>query len=107
MIRKPTSGADCRVFAFGLKNIAAACFFSGLIAGGICAITNPRTPQGAVAAANANAASNSVDRTAKSDRLRPVLGVAHLPTYRPVGCEPAFSPVADPVRARFFGRCIT
>ena len=104
MIRKPTSGADHRVFAFGLKNIAAACFFSGLIAGGICAITNPRTAQGAVAAANA--ASNSVDRTAKSDRLRAV-NVAHLPTYRPVGCEPAFSPVADPVRARFFGRCIT
>ena len=57
----------------------------------------------------------SVNRTNKGDRLPlalkrtsnvspPAVAVKSRP---PVGCDPAFSGVADPARAHIFGRCIS
>jgi hypothetical protein len=30
-----------------------------------------------------------------------------MPTIVPAGCDPAFSPVAEPEHSHIFGRCIT
>jgi hypothetical protein len=57
----------------------------------------------------------SVDHTHKGDRLplapknistvsSPVLTTLSRP---PIGCEPAFSRVADPKRSHIFGRCVS
>jgi hypothetical protein len=55
----------------------------------------------------------SVNRTNKGDQLLlkrtstvslPAVAVKAQP---PVGCDPAFSRVADPARANIFGRCIS
>lgn len=57
-----------------------------------------------------------VNRSNKGDRLIPA-AAGRLPRHSsstrtepsgkgvPVGCDPAFSPVADPARASIFGRC--
>jgi hypothetical protein len=57
----------------------------------------------------------SVDHTHKGDRLP--LASKHTPTVSspvvttlsrpPIGCDPAFSRVADPKRSHIFGRCIS
>jgi hypothetical protein len=57
----------------------------------------------------------SVAHTHKGDRLP--LAPKHIPTVSspvvtaisrpPIGCEPAFSRVADPKRSYIFGRCIS
>jgi hypothetical protein len=70
---------------------------------------------GAGAALNGQPAIVSVDRSHKGDRL--VLGPKHPSTASsravttlsrpPMGCEAAFSRVADPQRAHIFGRCIS
>jgi hypothetical protein len=70
---------------------------------------------GAGAALSAQRDTVSVDRTNKSDRLP--LVTEHTPTVPspavttlsrpPMGCESAFSRVADPARAHIFGRCIS
>ena len=55
----------------------------------------------------------SVNRIHKGDRLSLVPKSAATPpvvttlSHPPVGCESAFSRVADPTRAHFFGRCIS
>jgi hypothetical protein len=60
----------------------------------------------------------SVNRTHKGDRLpqasnlqRPEINsnsMRFAPSINvPPGCDPAFSPVADPERGRIFGRCVT
>src|SRR5262249_11164460 len=60
----------------------------------------------------------SVNRTHKGDRLpqafnlqRPEINSNSMKvspsTNVPPGCDPAFSPVADPERGRTFGRCVT
>jgi hypothetical protein len=59
----------------------------------------------------------SVNRTNKADRLESVVGKSSLTTAprqssmsvgrRPIGCEPAFSPLAEPGRKHFFGRCVS
>lgn len=66
---------------------------------------------------NTKAASITVNAINKGDRLVPA--AARMPGQSnstpaepsglgvPVGCEPAFSAVADPARARLFGRCAT
>jgi len=51
-----------------------------------------------------------VDRTHKSDRLplRRALSSQHgvsLPKTMPLGCDPVFSPIADPAAAHIFRRC--
>jgi len=101
------------ILGHSLKEIAAASLFSCFIAGGICALTSPGV------ANNAAALTISVNRTVKADRL-PRAPVAQqseqictstesAPSRKHtlLGCEPAFSPVADPARAHYLGRCMT
>jgi hypothetical protein len=59
----------------------------------------------------------SVNRTNKADRLETVVAKASPASAprqssmsvgrRPIGCEPAFSPLAEPARKQFFGRCVS
>ena len=70
---------------------------------------------GAGAALSAQPDIVSVNRTHKSDRLSlmsksttPVSSSAVTTLSRPsIGCESAFSRVADPARAHIFGRCVS
>ena len=70
---------------------------------------------GAGAALSAQPDIVSVNRTHKSDRLSlmsksaaPVSSSAVTTLLRPpIGCELAFSRVADPARAHIFGRCVS
>ena len=55
-----------------------------------------------------------VDHTHKGDRLplaskqtSPVSSPVVTTLSRPIGCDPAFSRVADPKRSHIFGRCIS
>jgi hypothetical protein len=95
---------------YSLKKIVAASLLSSFIAGAICALTQP------VVAENAAVIATSVDRSNKSDRLR----VAQRPEYNsssahkaisskhsPLGCEPAFSPFANPGRPNLLNYCQT
>jgi hypothetical protein len=84
-----------------LKKIVAASLLSSFIAGAICALTEP------VVAENAAVIATSVDRSNKSDRLRVAQRPEHNSSsankaisskHSPLGCEPAFSPFADPGR---------
>jgi hypothetical protein len=99
----------CCTFRYRLKNIAAASLSSCFIAGAITTLTS------SVSADNAAGVTISVNRTSKGDR-RPIVPidqpVQHNSTEQPasehtlLGCEPAFSPVADPTRAHIFTHCM-
>jgi hypothetical protein len=99
-----------------IKEIAAACLLSCFIAGAGVAMTAPGAANGAI----------SVERSSKGDRL-PQAPLARqssntsepaktetnnetkTETQRkgtPLGCDPAFSPVAEPTRAHYFNRCM-
>jgi len=93
-----------------LKSLIAVAIAVGLIAGAAfpAAVSSPgaaKTVQPAV----------SVNRTNKGDRLPLTLKrtstisspAAATQARPPVGCDPAFSRVADPARAHIFGRCIS
>jgi hypothetical protein len=89
-----------------LKGAMAVAIAVGLIAGAFPAlVSNP----GFAKAAQTNIV---VNRAIKGDRL-PLkrTSAALLPVAAkaqpPVGCDPAFSRVADPARAHVFGRCIS
>jgi hypothetical protein len=102
------------VSAFRLKESVAAVILSSCIAGGIGAVTSPGV------AANAEAITIAVNRASKGDRLPPQAPIAQRsqpnspstdithssPKTTPLGCDPAFSPVADPVRAHIYKRCM-
>jgi hypothetical protein len=101
----------CDTFGYSLRQIAVACLFSGLIAAGVSALTNPS------AADYALAISVSINRTIKSDRLRlapdpkqPMDNSGAMGTVRfpkpTLGCEPAFSRVADPAHADIVRDCL-
>jgi hypothetical protein len=102
-----------RAFGFSLKQIAAACLLSGLIAGGVSALTSESV------AGNGPTSAFSVNRANKADRLpqAPVVQTprrqsAPTPVLRmqggvPVGCDRAFSPVADPANADVVRNCLT
>jgi hypothetical protein len=58
----------------------------------------------------------SVNRASKGDRLESIVAKSSPASTRyssmsvgrrPVGCEPAFSPLAEPARKHFFGRCVS
>jgi hypothetical protein len=90
--------------------IVAASLLSSFIAGAVCALTGP------VVADNAAVIATTVDRSNKTDRVRTVqrpednsssankaISFKHsLP-----GCEPAFSPFADPGRPNVLNYCQT
>ena len=89
------------------KGVMAVAIVVGLIAGAFPAVVS--TPSVAKTAQQ----TVSVNRTNKGDRL-PLertsavsLPVAAVKAHPPVGCDPAFSRVADPARAHIFGRCIS
>jgi hypothetical protein len=94
-----------------VKEIIAACLLSSLVAGTAVAITAPSAANGAGAV--------TVERSSKSDRLpqAPVVQptdknsdtATKTETPRkatPFGCDPAFSPVAEPSRAYYYNRCM-
>ena len=99
-----------RVSRRAAKNIALIGVVSCLAVTGFAqAVT------GAGAALSTQADIVSVDRIHKGDRLPqvpkrtsnvppPVVTTLSRP---PIGCEPAFSRVADPKRSHIFGRCIS
>ena len=100
-------------FTYGLKELAAAIVLSSFIAGGVGAMTGPASP------ASHKSVGTSVNRTLKGDRL-PSTPIAKRsphnststestpsPRRAPLGCDPAFSPVADPARGHIFKRCMS
>lgn len=106
------------VFGERFRNISAALLLSGLIAGAVCALTSP------VTADNAAAITVSVNRASKADRLPQTPRVEPArkpgrhdtnsienrtpnlkPRQTPIGCEPAFSPVAHPGRSDILTFC--
>src|SRR5215470_4916232 len=99
------------IFGYSLKHVVVAVFLSCTVASVVCAATAPK--------AAAPGRPINVNRIDKTDRLpvnpaRPAKPASTnsnetspLPAHVPVGCEPAFSPVADPARARVIGRCLT
>jgi hypothetical protein len=97
------------ISSFYIKRTIAAVLLSCFIAGGVSAMTKP-----AVTERN-EPITISVNRTQKGDRLKASRGQQHpndsktisVPPKRvPLGCDPAFSPVAAPQFAHIFGRCI-
>ena len=90
-----------RRFRNGARQIAGAVMLAAVLAGVACIATSGFANE-------AKFATPSVDRTHKSDRLPPASNfTTTVPKIVPAGCDPAFSPVADPERSRIFGRCIT
>jgi hypothetical protein len=95
---------------FGLKEILGAVVLSSFVAGGVSAMTGPAIVK------NDRIAVTSVDRTKKGDRLpqasvlqqrwNATSGFPASSTRIPLGCDAAFSPIADPARARIFKRCV-
>jgi hypothetical protein len=100
------------LFAYGFKEIAAAIVLSSFIAGGVGAMTGPARP------ATGTSVESSVNRILKGDRLPSMLTAKRsthnstsietklLPTRAPLGCDPAFSTVADPARGHIYRRCM-
>ena len=108
-----TNGTDVislRVSRRAVKKIAIIGVVGCLAVTGLATIVS-----GAVASLGTQADVVSVERSHKGDRLQlapkrtltvpsPVVITMSRP---PIGCEPAFSLVADPRRSRVFGRCIS
>ena len=100
-----------RTAAYTLRLRIAIALASCFVVGGCSAMSAP-------AVANADrTAPVSVNRTNKGDRL-PSVATANLfangvssttalstPRRPPLGCDPAFSPIADPARAGIYKRC--
>jgi hypothetical protein len=96
-------------FHFGAKQAIAALALLGFVASGVSAMTFPATHERQMV----------VNRTLKGDRLiqatvgqepriNPAATEGAAPLKRPpLGCDGAFSPVADPARANVFKRCMT
>jgi len=93
-----------------LKITIAAVVVGSFAAATVGAMSAPR-------AASGTSFEVSVNRTNKADRLESLLAKATPASAprqsnmsvgrRPVGCEPAFSPLAEPGRKQFFGRCVS
>jgi len=98
-------------FANSSKQIAGAVLLSAMFAGVVNIATTGFADE-------AKFSVISVNRTHKGDRLPRASNLQHPQinsnstrlgpsTNVPPGCDPAFSPVADPERGRIFGRCVT
>ena len=96
-------------FRNGSRQFAGAVMLAAVLAGVACVATSGL-------ASGAKFSTISVDRMHKGDRLSPASNLARpednfqtikTPRIVPAGCDPAFSPVAEPERSRIFGRCIT
>jgi hypothetical protein len=105
----------CSTFPLGLKETLGAVVLSCFIAAGVGAATNAANTR------REEPVMVSVNRTHKRDRLPEAAALPHRdpnnasstqissasPKRPPVGCDPAFSPVAEPARANIFKRCMT
>jgi hypothetical protein len=101
-----------RLFPYTLKQTSIVALLGCLIIGGVAAIDSPR-------ADNNQSVLISVNRTNKGDRLRSAAGPIRHPESSsaatklsvpphgpPLGCDPLFSPIADPAKARlYYRRC--
>jgi len=101
-----------RLFPYSLKQASVVAVLGCAIVGGIAAIDAPR-------AGNDQSVVVSVNRTNKGDKLLSAAKpAAHLnnassatkltatPKGPPLGCDPLFSSIADPVKARlYYRRC--
>ena len=96
-------------FRNGSSQFAGAVMLAAVLAGVACIATPGR-------ANGPKFTTASVDRAHKGDRLSPASNLARpennskttkVPAIVPAGCDPAFSPVAEPERSRIFGRCVT
>jgi hypothetical protein len=101
-----------RLFPYNLKQASVISVLGCVIVAGIAAIDSPR-------AGNDQSVAVSVNRTNKGDRLASVAKPAALlpgssPTTKlsappkgpPLGCDPLFSTISDPAKARlFYRRC--
>jgi hypothetical protein len=95
---------------FGLKEVLGAVILSCFIAGGVSAMTGSTTVKAGEIVAI------SINRTEKGDRLPTASGLRQRPNYSggiqestahvPLGCDAAFSPIADPAHSRIFKRCV-
>jgi hypothetical protein len=90
-----------------IEQIAAGTLLICFMAGGLCSLTASN------AADITEAAPPLVSRVHKSDRLsKPTLGPSPITSSStevrrtPLGCDRAFSPIADPARAHIVRRCI-
>jgi hypothetical protein len=91
-----------------LKITIAVVVLGSFAAATVGAMSAPRT-------ANSASVEASVNRTNKADRLVVAkASPASAPRQssmstgpRPIGCDPAFSPLAEPGRKQFFGRCVS
>jgi|SRR5579862_634225 len=104
-----------RMLAVGLKETLGTVILSCFIAGGVGAVTYPAITRGD------ERVMVSVNRTQKGDRLPEATALPHRQPNKtsstrissasakrpPVGCDPAFSPIAEPARANIFKRCMT
>ena len=92
-------------FRKGSGQLAGAVMLAALFACMVCIATSGHANEAKLATA-------SVDRMHKGDRLPlpsnlSIYKTTKGPAVVPSGCDPAFSPFADPERSRIFGRCIT
>jgi hypothetical protein len=100
------------IFGFSLKQAVTAALVSCFIASGVAEMTSPSV------ASKGEAVTISVDRANKGDRLPQASLPNNLPNNStstgmapaspngaPLGCDPAFSSIADPARAHIFKRC--
>jgi hypothetical protein len=101
-----------RLFPYSLKQASVVAVLGCAFVGGVAAIDAPR-------ASNDQTVIVSVNRTNKGDRLMSVAKPATqlnnvsaatkltaTPKGPPLGCDPLFSPIADPVKARlYYRRC--
>jgi hypothetical protein len=101
-----------RLFPYSLKQASVVAVLGCAIVGGIAAIDAPR-------AGNDQTVVVSVNRTNKGDKLLSVAKPAAqlnnvssatklttTPKGPPLGCDPLFSPIADPAKARlYYRRC--
>jgi hypothetical protein len=93
---------------FGLKRSLAAVIFSSFIAGGVSAMTDFPVIK------SDKAASFLVNRIDKGDRLlrasmpqrRGEIPISASPRKVPLGCDAAFSAIAEPARSNIFERCV-
>ncbi len=101
-----------RPYAYSLKRAGAVAALGCLIITGIAATDSPR-------ASNDPSVLITVNRTNKGDRLSSAAALAPRlkelpaagklsapPNGPPLGCDPLFSPIADPAKARlYYRRC--
>jgi hypothetical protein len=108
-LRTTTPGA----IGYSLKQVAAACLLSGLIAGAVTTLTTESS------AGRGSTSAFSVNRIDKTDRLplardasQPRSNATSTPAVRlqgrvQVGCDSGFSPIVNAARANFIRDCLT